>query len=173
MLAFFANMSPCLIGMEACAGSHYWAREITKLGHEVRLMAAQFVAPYRKGGRSRKNDCNDAEAICEAVGRPNMRFVPVKDVEQQSVLMVHRARTLLIADRTALVNQIRGLLGEFGVVVPQGVAQIRRALPSIQKPSSTLLFPLMRNLGLTSKKISQNEWISCPSPLTAKYPEPL
>ena len=128
MLEFFANLPPCLVGMEACAGTHYWARELTKLGHCVRLMAAQFVAPYRKSG---KNDANDADAICEAVGRPNMRFVPTKTVEQQAILTIHRARALLVGERTALVNQIRGLLGEFGIVKAQGVDKLRRALPNI------------------------------------------
>lgn len=128
VLEFFANIPPCLIGIEACAGTHYWARELSKLGHTVRLMAGQFVVPYRKSG---KNDANDAEAICEAVGRPNMRFVPVKSVEQQAVLVVHRARTLLVEERTALVNQIRGLLGEFGIVVAQGINRLRRVLPEI------------------------------------------
>ena len=93
MLGFFAKLTPCLIGIEACAGSHYWARELIKLGHDARLMAAQFVSPYRKSG---KNDANDAEAICEAVGRPNMRFVPVKSEEAQAVLAVHRARALTV-----------------------------------------------------------------------------
>jgi transposase len=128
VLEFFAKLSPCLIGIEACAGSHYWARELTKLGHTVKLMAAQFVMPYRKRG---KNDANDAEAICEAVGRANMHFVAIKSEEQQAVLMVHRARTLVMANRTGLVNQIRGLLGEFGVIVPKGVARFRRELPGI------------------------------------------
>ena len=117
VLEFFAQLPPCLSGIEACASAHYWARELTKLGHTVKLMAAQYVVPYRK--RS-KNDANDAEAICEAVGRPNMRFVAIKSEEQQAVLMVHRARALVVANRTAQVNQIRGLLGEFGLVVPRG-----------------------------------------------------
>jgi hypothetical protein len=98
---FFANLPPCLIGIEACGSAHHWARTLTRLGHTVRLMAGQFVASYRKSG---KNDGNDAEAICEAVGRPNMRFVPVKSEEQQAVLMVHRARSLVIENRTAQVN---------------------------------------------------------------------
>ena len=97
VLEYFAQLPPCLIGIEACGGAHYWARELTKLGHTVKLMAAQFVIPYRKRG---KNDANDAEAICEAVGRPNMRFVAIKSEEQQAVLMVHRARTLVVANRT-------------------------------------------------------------------------
>lgn len=128
MLNFFATLPPCLIGIEACASSHYWARELIKLGHDARLMAAQFVSPYRKSG---KNDANDAEAICEAVGRPNMRFVPVKSEEAQAVLAVHRARTLTVSERTALANQVRGLLGEFGIVTGQGIAQVRRLLAEI------------------------------------------
>ena len=125
---FFAKLPPCLVGMEACGSAHYWARELGKLGHQVRLMAAQFVNAYRKSG---KNDANDAMAICEAVGRPNMRFVPIKSEEQQALLMVHRARDLMVQSRTAQVNQIRGLLGEFGVVVAQGVDRLQRALPDI------------------------------------------
>lgn len=128
MLSFFAKLTPCLIGIEACAGSHYWARELIKLGHDARLMAAQFVSPYRKGG---KNDANDAEAICEAVGRPNMRFVPVKSEEAQAVLAVHRARALTVSERTALINQVRGLLGEFGIVTGAGTAQARKLLAEI------------------------------------------
>ncbi|AKU11560.1 transposase IS116/IS110/IS902 family protein [Azoarcus sp. CIB] len=125
---FFAQLPPCLVGLEACAGSHYWARELGKLGHDARLMAGQFVSPYRKSG---KNDANDAEAICEAVGRPNMRFVPVKSEEAQAVLTVHRARALTVSERTALVNQIRGLLGEFGIVAATGVSHVRRLLAEI------------------------------------------
>jgi transposase len=128
MRGFFAQLSPCLIGIEACASAHYWARELSQFGHTVRLIAPQFVRPYRKNP---KNDGNDAEAICEAVSRPNMRFVPVKSVAQQAVLTVHRARELLVGDRTALVNQIRGLLAEYGIVVPQGIACLRRVLPSV------------------------------------------
>ncbi|HWQ94863.1 MAG TPA: IS110 family transposase [Gammaproteobacteria bacterium] len=128
VLEFFSNLPPCLVGIEACAGTHYWARELSKLGHTARLMAGQFVAPYRKSG---KNDANDAEAICEAVGRPTMRFVSVKSVEQQAILAVHRARSLLVEERTALVNQTRGLLGEFGITVAQGIDRLRRALPEI------------------------------------------
>lgn len=128
VLAFFANLPPCRVGIEACAGSHYWARELIKLGHDARLMAAQFVSPYRKSG---KNDANDAEAICEAVGRPNMRFVPVKSEEAQAVLAVHRARALTVSERTALVNQVRGLLGEFGIITGAGMAKARQLLARI------------------------------------------
>lgn len=126
VLAYFANLSPCLIGMEACASAHYWARKLTELGHEVRLMAPQFVKAYVK---SNKNDANDAEAICEAVGRPNMRFVRIKSVAQQDIQALHRVRTELVRHRTAKVNQIRGLLNEYGIALSQGVAQVRRALP--------------------------------------------
>lgn len=129
VLTFFANLPPCLIGVEAGGGSHYWARELTRLGHEVKLIAPQFVAPYRKSGKAGKNDQNDAEAICEAVGRPNMRFVPIKSEEQQAVLTLHRARELAVSERTALVNQIRGLLGEFGVVVASGRERFEKELP--------------------------------------------
>jgi transposase len=123
-----AQVPPCVVGLEACGSAHYWARELRALGHDVRLMAPQFVTPYRKND---KNDGNDAEAICEAVGRPHMRFVPVKDVGQQAVLTVHRARQLLIAERTALVNQSRGLLAEFGLIVPVGIGALRRLWPSL------------------------------------------
>lgn len=126
--AVLTQLPPCVVGLEACGSAHYWARELRALGHDVRLMAPQFVRPYRKND---KNDGNDAEAICEAVGRPQRRFVPVKDVEQQAVLTVHRARQLLIAERTALVNQSRGLLAEFGLIVPAGIGALRRLWPSL------------------------------------------
>jgi transposase len=143
VLRFFAQSPPCLIGIEACAGSHYWARELGKLGHTVKLMAAQFVSAYRKGC---KNDANDAEAICEAVGRPNMRFVAVKTEEQQAVLTWHRARSLIIANRTAQVNQIRGLLGEFGLIVPLGVDRLRKQLPDLLATADNGLPVLARQL---------------------------
>ena len=125
VLRFVVQLPPCLVAIEACGSSNYRGRGLTKLGHTVKLMAAQFVVPYRK--RS-KNDANDAEAIRGAVGRPNMRFVAVKSEERQSILLLHRARTLVVANRTAQINQIRGLLGEFGIVVPKGVARLRRDL---------------------------------------------
>jgi transposase len=114
---FFVRLPPCLVGMEACATSHHWAREITKLGHEVRLMPPRYVKPYVKRN---KNDAADAEAICEAVRRPNMRFVPVKTPEQQSVLMLHRTRQLFIRQRTSLINAIRAHMAEFGIVAGVG-----------------------------------------------------
>lgn len=117
VLEFFAGLDPCLVGMEACATGHYWAREIAALGHQVRLISPSYVKPYVK---RQKNDAADAEAICEAVTRPSMRFVPVKTVEQQSLLMLHRARNLLIGQKTMTVNAIRAHLAEFGLVAPQG-----------------------------------------------------
>lgn len=128
MLAYFKSLPPCLIGMEACGSSHYWARELQKLGHTVKLMAPQFVKPYVK---SNKNDANDAEAICEAVSRPNMRFVTIKTVAQQDIQAVHRIRSELVKQRTAKGNQIRGLLAEYGVVVNKRIDVLRNALPSL------------------------------------------
>lgn len=139
--AFFAHLPPCLVGIEACGSAHHWARTLARFGHTVRLMAGQFVAPYRKSG---KNDGNDAEAICEAVGRPNMRFVPVKSEEQEAVLMVHRARELMMESRTAQVNQIRGLLAEFGLVVAQGIEKLRGHTPAILEDAENGLPALAR-----------------------------
>ena len=118
MAEYFVNVRACLIGMEACGSAHYWARKLQGLGHTVKLMAPQFVKPYVK---TNKNDAADAEAICEAVARPNMRYVPIKNVEQQAVLALHRVRQGFVKARTAQANQIRGLLGEFGLIVPQGI----------------------------------------------------
>ena len=128
MAAFFVNLPPCLIGMEACGSAHHWGRKLQSMGHKVRLMAPQFVKPYVK---TNKNDAADAEAICEAVGRPNMRFVPVKNVEQQAVLALHRVRQGFVRARTAQANQIRGLLGEFGLIVPQGIGYIASRVPDL------------------------------------------
>src|SRR5712691_5052327 len=122
-MSMVAQWPACLIGMEACSGAHEWARRFQALGHAVRIMAPRFVAPYRKSG---KNDGNDAEAICEAVQRPNMRFVPVKSAEQQALLAMHRVRQGFVEERTATVNRIRGLLAEFGVVLPHRVIEVRR-----------------------------------------------
>ena len=128
VVAFFAQLAPCLIGMEACGGAHFWARKLIECGHTVKLIAPQFVKPYVK---SNKNDAADAEAICEAVGRPNMRFVPIKNTEQQALLGMHRARQGFVTERTAQANQIRGLLSEFGLVMPVGIRSIWRKLPEI------------------------------------------
>ena len=118
MLAFFEKLEPCLVGMEACGTSHYWARELGSLGHEVKLMPPAYVKPYVKRG---KTDAGDAEAICEAATRPTMRFVAVKSADQQSVVMLHRTRELLVRQRTQLVNMMRGQLAEFGVTLAKGI----------------------------------------------------
>ena len=128
MLAFFQKLEPCLIGMEACASSHHWARTLTAMGHTVKLIAPQFVKPYVKGN---KNDANDAEAICEAMSRPNMRFVPVKTVAQQDIQALHRIRSELVHQRTAKVNQLRALLAEYGQSIAQGIRNLRQALPCV------------------------------------------
>lgn len=126
-LSFFANLPPVLVAMESCSSAHHWARELGKLGHRVRLIAPQFVKPFVQGS---KNDVSDAHAICEAAARPTMRFVPVKTIEQQSTLALHRARQGLIRARTAQINQIRALMGEFGWVSPQGSHQLLANLPA-------------------------------------------
>src|SRR5699024_1467387 len=143
MAEFFANLPACRIGMEACASAHYWARKLSSFGHTVKLMAPQFVKPYVK---TNKHDEADAEAICEAVGRPNMRFVAIKSPEQQSVLALHRARQGFVKARTAQGNQIRGLLGEFGIVIPQGLGAIRRHLPDILEDAENELPDRFREL---------------------------
>src|ERR1700693_2236263 len=125
VLAFFQKLPPCLIGIEACASSHYWSRELQALGHTVRLMPPAYVKPYVK---RQKNDAADAEAICEAVTRPNMRFVPTKTPEQQSCLMLHRTRHLFIRQQTAVINSIRAHLAEFGIVAPVGRNGIEQLL---------------------------------------------
>jgi len=140
---YFEKLSPCLIGMEACASAHYWAREFGRMGHQVKLIAPQFVKPYVK---SQKNDANDAEAICEAVGRPNMRFVAVKTEAQQDVQAIHRIRSELVRQRTAKANQIRGLLGEYGIAVPIGIGALRRALPELQEDAENGLSGVFRRL---------------------------
>jgi transposase len=143
LMNFFAKLLPCLIGMEACGSAHFWARELTELGHTVKLMAPQFVKPYVK---TNKNDARDAEAICEAVERPNMRFVPVKSAEQQALLGLHRARQGFVAARTAQANQLRGLLSEFGVVIPNGIGYLKSRLPGILEDAENGLSSMSREL---------------------------
>lgn len=140
---FFANLPACLVGMEASNGAHYWARVLTDLGHQVRLIAPQYVKPYVK---SNKNDRNDAEAICEAVGRPSMRFVPPKSTDQLAVQAVHRIRRRLVADRVRLVNQIRGLLSEHGIVIARDISQLRRSLATILGNDDDCLSDIVRSL---------------------------
>lgn len=133
VLTFFATLSPCLVGMEAGSGAHYWARELIELGHDARIMDPRLVAPYRSQGRTGKNDSNDASAICEAVGRPQMRFVPVKDVDQQAILIVHRVRKGRVEEKNRVANQLRGLLAEFGIVIPRGLQRLMREWPAMRQ----------------------------------------
>ncbi len=141
VLPFFRKQSICVVGMEACATSHHWAREVTKFGHEVRLMPPHYVKAYVKRN---KNDAADAEAICEAVTRPNMRFVAIKSNEQQSVLMQHRTRELLVRQRTMLVNAIRAHMAEFGVVTRVGLPQVKALLRVIDAEDDDRIPPLAR-----------------------------
>ncbi|CAN7465450.1 IS110 family transposase [Cupriavidus necator] len=160
--AFFANLPSCLIGMEACGSAHHWARKLQALGHTVRLMAPQFVKPYVK---SNKNDAADAQAICEAVTRPTMRFVPIKNIEQQAVLSLHRVRQGFIKARTAQANQIRGLLAEYGLVVPQGIAYIALRVPDLIEDATNdlpgtfrqLIDRLLEHLKLLDRQVNEIE----------------
>src|SRR5678810_709676 len=132
VLAFFQKLPPCLVGIEACASSHHWSRELKVLGHTVKLMPPAYVKPYVK---RQKNDATDAEAICEAVTRANMRFVPTKTAEQQSGLVLHRARHLFVRQQTAVINSIRAHLAEFGIVVPVGRKGVTELLHVVADPS--------------------------------------
>jgi transposase len=143
VLAFFARLPGCLVGMEACATAHYWARELEAVGHEVRLMPAQYVKAYVKRN---KNDAADAEAICEAVRRPTMRFVPIKTAEQQAALLVHRGRERLVRQRTALVNALRAHLAEFGVIAPLGLRNVARLIAVVRDESDARLPDLARQV---------------------------
>ena len=141
VLAFFAGLPSCLVGMEACASAHYWARELQALGHKVRLIPPQYVRPFVK---TNKNDAADAEAICEAVTRPTMRFAPTKSAEQQSVLMLHRARELLVRQRTMVINALRGHCAELGLIVAQGASRVEELVAIIEDPGDERLPPLAR-----------------------------
>ena len=143
LLAFFRSTPACEVGIEACGGAHHWAREIGKLGHSVKLIAPQFVKPYVK---TNKNDAADAEAICEAMSRPTMRFVPIKSTAQQDLQAIHRIRSELIKQRTGKGNQIRGLLTEYGIVVDQRLERLRAALPTILEDADNGLTMGMREL---------------------------
>ena len=142
LIEFIANLPPCIIGIEACGGSHYWARCFKKYGHEVRMMSPQFVKPFVK---SNKSDRNDSEAIVEACIRPSMRFVPIKTTDQQDILIIHKARELAIKSRTAQANQIRGFLSEYGVIVPQGISKIKK-LAEIIDANQDMLTPIVIDL---------------------------
>jgi transposase len=154
-----ASLPPCLIGIEACSGAHHWAREFEKMGHTVRLMAAKFVAPYRMSGKRGKNDANDAAAICEAVARPNMRFVPVKSIDQQAEQFVHRARQGYIQERTALINRIRGLLSELGIVMPLKANTVRKqshlVLEDLPGWCNTVIGDLLSHLSSLDDRIAE------------------
>ncbi len=141
LLRLIAQLPPCTVAMEACGGAHHWGRRIRELGHQVKLIAPQFVKPFVKGN---KTDRNDAQAICEAAQRPDMRFVALKTVDQQQVLALHRMRSSVVKARTALANQVRGLLAEFGVVVAQGLQRLRRQLPELLEDAENGLPPLLR-----------------------------
>jgi transposase len=143
LLPFLANLPACLVGLEACGGSNYWAREIKALGHDVRLISPQYVKPYVK---TNKNDYNDAAAICEAVSRPEMHFVNIKSVEQQDIQTLHRIRTRLVRERTALVNQTRGILLEFGLVLPVSIQAFRREIPLLLEDGECPLTLMAREI---------------------------
>lgn len=157
MLEFFQKLRSCLIGMEACASAHYWARELTKFGHDVRLMQPSYVKGYVKRG---KTDQADAEAICEAVSRPSMRFVPVKSEQTQGQLVTHKAREFLVRQQTQLVNAIRAHLGEFGITIPKGIQNVGRVieacdngkLPAVARKALNLLADQLVD---TQKKIAE------------------
>jgi transposase len=143
-LAHFEKLPPSLIGMEACGSAHHWARQLSAMGHEVRMMNPMYVKPYVKRG---KNDVVDAEAVCEALTRPTMRFVPVKTIEQQSVLAVDRTRALLIRQRTMLANALRGHLAEFGIVAPPGSGRIPKLVDRVAREGDKLrITPLVRSI---------------------------
>jgi transposase len=142
VLTFFSSLPPCLVGVEACATAHYWARELSALGHAVRLMPAAYVKAYV---RRQKNDAADAEAICEAVARPTMRFVPVKSAERQGVLVLHRTRELLVRQRTMLINAIRGHCAEFGMIVAQGARRVSELVEQVRQATISALPDLARS----------------------------
>ena len=158
MLPFFKKQPPCLVGMEACATAHHWARQLVALGHAVKLMPPHYVKPYVKRG---KNDAADAGAICEAVTRPTMRFVSVKGTEQQSVLMQHRSHELLVRQRTMLINAMRAHMAEFGIIAPVGVPQVKKLLRIIADRDDTRLPDVARTCleSLARQFLSLNEEI--------------
>lgn len=161
VLKFFSSLPPCLVGMEACASAHHWGRELLALGHDVRLMPPAYVKPYVKRG---KTDAADAEAICEAVTRPTMRFVAVKSVDQQAVLMLHKTRDLLVRQRTALINALRAHLSEYGIVTskgPGGVTALMKLLHEGQEKlpayARSALHPIGAQLRLLASEVDRLE----------------
>lgn len=144
-MAWCAQLPPgCVVAMEACSGAHHWARKLVALGLDARLISASFVTPYRMEGRGGKNDANDAAAVCEAASRPKMRFVPIKSIDQQSVMTVHRLREGIKEERTACINRIRGLLAEFGLVFPKSPKALRQVLPNVLEDASNEMGGLAR-----------------------------
>jgi len=154
VLGFFGGLGPCVVGMEACGSAHYWARELAALGHEVRLMAPSYVKPYVKRG---KNDAADAAAICEAVRRPSMRFVAIKTADQQGVLVVHRARELLVRQRTMLVNALRAHLAEFGIVTRQGRGGVEELVEALAADGDGLPAPARAGLAALIRQLRTSE----------------
>src|SRR5947207_8272327 len=155
VLALFSRIPRCVVGLEVCATGHYWARELGALGHEVRLMPAQYVKAYIKRN---KHDAADAEAICEAVGRPTMRFVPVKTTDQQATQLLHRGREQLVRQRTGLVNALRGHLAEFGVIAPQGLRNVGKLIAIVRDQADARLPDLARQvLQVLAAQIEQLE----------------
>lgn len=156
VLTFFSNLPACLIGIESCGGSQYWARELMKLGHDVRLMNARFIVPYRRKG---KNDANDAEAICEAVTRPHMRFVSIKSEQQQSILMMHRLREQCVSQRRALINQMHGFLLEFGNSLPKGAKAVHRNMQAIldEEKLPSLAVEMLHNQMVALAQVEERE----------------
>lgn len=154
--AFIVQMPVCIIGIEACGGANYWKRVFESYGHTVKMIAPQFVKPYVK---SNKSDAIDAAAICEAVQRPSMRFVPSKSIEQQDIQSIHRIRSQVVARRTAQANQIRGLLMEYGVIIPKGIAYVRKEIPDILENADNELTGLFRSLlsGLYDEMVHLDE----------------
>jgi transposase len=157
VLGFFANLEPCIVGIEACHSSHYWGRELSALGHDVRLIPTQYVRPFRRGG---KNDANDAEAICDAASRPAIHSVAVKSAEQQAIQSLHRTRERLVHERTGKANQIRSLVAEEGVICAKGIAQLRRCLHELIADNDRVT-PMLRSLvGLFLEQLTAlNGWI--------------
>jgi transposase len=159
LLELIVSLPPCTIGMEACSGAHHWARLFMAHGHTVRLMAPKFVTPYRLSGKHGKNDAADATAICEALQRPNMRFVPIKNLAQQGQLSVHRVRQGFIEQRTATINRIRGLLSEFGIILPLKAATVRReatvCLEDLPGWANTTVGDLLSELHRLDERIGQ------------------